>query len=265
MSIEYEIRSKGFANGRVYALETHDDFLVEVTDTFLPHYTKDTNLNNNTNKMQDYYLGDRNERWLIGVSCMSGCPIRCKFCATGEMRKWRNLTAEEIVEQVDFVVNKNPNFNPSDAKEFKINYTRMGEPFLNISEVKRAIKIIDSKYKNVHHYISTVGLKGSDFSWIKGNITLQVSLHSLIEENRNILIPFKDKLSIEELGKIRTDSNLKTTLNLTLVNEEDFNIELLKKYFDNEYFFVKLSPINPNSISDKNNISEGVIKEVNLK
>jgi len=71
-------------------------------------------------------------------------------------------------------------------------------------------------------------------------------------------------MTIPELGQIRTGSNLKTTLNMTLVEESDFDIESLQKYFDKEHFFIKLSPINPNATSDKNNISEGVIQSKNL-
>jgi adenine C2-methylase RlmN of 23S rRNA A2503 and tRNA A37 len=100
--------------------------------------------------------------------------------------------------------------------------------------------------------------------WIEGNITLQISLHALTDKRRNELIPFRNKMCIEDLGKIRTKSNLKTTINLTLVNNEDFDINVLKKYFDPRYFFVKLSPINPNCISDKNKLGEGAIIARNL-
>jgi 23S rRNA (adenine2503-C2)-methyltransferase len=200
----------------------------------------------------------------LGVSCMSGCPVGCKFCATGQLKKYRNLTAEEIVKQVDFIIRKNPKYNPLNSKEFKINYTRMGEPFLNIDSVKKAIQMISQKYPNTHHYISTIGLKGSDFSWIKDNITLQISLHSLDEHKRDWLIPVKNKLKIEELGEIRTQSFLKTTLNLTLVDEDDFNIEALKKYFNKDNFFIKLSPINKNVVSERNGMGSGIIEGINI-
>lgn len=131
-------------------------------------------------------------------------------------------------------------------------------------EVKKAIAIINDKYPNAHHYISTIGIKGSDFSFVKDNITLQISLHSFDDEKRNWLIPFKNKLTIEELGQIRTESNLKTTINLTLVDESDFDAEKLQKYFDKEHFFVKLSPINPNNISEKNHLGNGIIEGINL-
>ena len=50
---------------------------------------------------------------------------------------------------------------------------------------------------------------------------------------------------MEELGSIRTDSKLKTTVNMTLIEEDDFNIDELKRLFDKDHFFIKLSPINP--------------------
>lgn len=257
-----ERSSKTFSNGTVYCLETSDRRLVEVTDTFLPYYTKNA-IGRKQNMLYNKEVGSRAERWMIGVSTMSGCPVRCKFCATGQMKGSRNLSAEEIVNQVLFVV-KQSGFDPNEAKEFKINYTRMGEPFLNINAVKEAIRRISVMYPNTHHYVSTIGVRGSDFSWITGNITLQISLHSLDEKHRDWLIPFKHKLTIPELGSIRTGSNLKTTLNLTLVEESDFDIEKIKQYFDKDHFFIKLSPINPNPTSDKNNMGAGVIDGVNL-
>jgi adenine C2-methylase RlmN of 23S rRNA A2503 and tRNA A37 len=258
-----EISHKEFANGVVYLLETKDGFLVEVTDTFLPYYTKDA-IGSKQNSLKYNEIGDRTERWMIGVSCMSGCPVRCKFCATGKLKKYRNLTFNEIRQQIDFVLSKNPNYDFQDAKEHKINYTRMGEPFLNIEEVKEVIQWFDYLYPDTHHYLSTIGVEGSDFSWIKDNITLQISLHSLDEERRNQLIPIKKKLSIKQLGEIRTKSNLKTTVNMTLVDEADFDIEKLKEYFDPEHFFIKLSPINKNECSEKNNMGNGTIQGINL-
>ena len=240
-----ELRKKTFKNGVVYCLQLEDGFLVETTDTFLPYYTKDA-IGRHQNKLDNNELGDRTERWMIGVSTMSGCPVRCKFCATGNMKRYRNLTAEEIVEQVEFAISK-AGADPSKAKEFKINYTRMGEPFLNIDAVKEAIRIITEKYPNTHHYVSTIGIKGSDFSFIKGNITLQISLHSF-----------------KELGQIRTESNLKTTINLTLVDTSDFDANKLQEWFDKDYFFVKLSPINVNNISEKNHLGTGVVEGINL-
>jgi len=269
-----EVTKRKFTNGIVYLFKTGDDYPLEVTDTFLPFYTKDA-IGRKQNCLDNNDLGNRNERWMIGVSTMSGCPVRCKFCATAKLKKWRSLTTEEIVEQVTAILRKNSQFAKEtvngtfilESKEFKINYTRMGEPFLNIENVKKAINLIDRMIEGVkvHHYVSTIGLKNADFSWIKDNITLQISLHSLDETRRKWLIPMPNLMTLEELGQIRTESHLKTTLNMTLVDEKDFDIEKIKKYFDPKHFFIKLSPINPNSISDGNNLGNGVIEAKNLQ
>ena len=111
--------------------------------------------------------------------------------------------------------------------------------------------------------IEIIDIKGDNFDWIKDNITLQISVHSLDEEYRNWLIPIKNKMTLKELGQIRTNSGQKTTINLTLTNEEQLDVKRLKKYFDPQHFFIKLSPLNENLISDKNEI-EGTIKVENL-
>lgn len=258
-----EVKNRKFANGSVHLLKTDDDYPLETTDTFLPFYTKDA-IGRKQNCLSDTELGSRAERWMVGVSTMSGCPVRCKFCATAKLRKWRSLRYEEILEQIIHVIGNHPEQSPHDSQEFKINYTRMGEPFLNLEEVQKAIGVVqDVLVPSAHHYVSTIGIRGSDFSWIKGNITLQISLHSLNEERRRWLIPFPKLMSLEELGQIRTQSNLKTTLNMTLVDERDFDIEKLKRYFDPKYFFIKLSPINPNEVSDSNALGTGVIEGIN--
>jgi len=257
------VTKKEFANGIIYALKTEDGFPIEVTDTFLPTYTKDSIGGNNS--LRDENLGSRKERWMIGVSVMSGCPVHCKFCATGKLKKWRNLTTKEIVEQIRFICSLNSDLNPNESAEFKINYTRMGEPFLNINNVKKAIEIVEREIcETTHHYVSTIGIRDSDFSFVKDNITLQLSLHSLDNNRRNILIPYRNKMSIKELGEVRTSSDLKTTLNLTLVDIKDFDIKGLKKNFPRENFFIKISPINPNKVSDDNQLGKGIIKGENL-
>lgn len=258
-----EKNSKHFTNGSVFLLHTEDGFPLETTDTFLPFYTKDA-VGRKQNDLVNGDIGSRDERWMVGVSVASGCPVRCKFCATGNLKKFRNLTAEEMVAQVEFIISKNPGRDPRKSQEFKVNWTRMGDTFLNVDEVKKAISIISEKYPNTHHYISTIGIKNADYSWIKGNITLQLSLHSLENERRDNLIPFKNKVTIEELGMIRTESNLKTTINMTLVDEADFDIEKLSKYFDPKFFFIKISPINVNNISEQNGMGNGIIEARNL-
>jgi 23S rRNA (adenine2503-C2)-methyltransferase len=260
------IKSRHFANGAVYALSTTSGHLIETTDTFLPYYTKFCI--NGTNRILqredgEVLMGSRAERWMIGVSVASGCPVGCKFCATAQLPRYRPLKAHEIVDQVVFVVTRNNQW-PKDCQEFKINYTRMGDFGMNPVEVREAVRQLTDMYPNAHHYLSTIGIKGMDFSWIKGNITLQISLHSLDEARRDALIPNGNKMSIVELGQIRTQSNLKTTINLTMVDKADWSITELRKHFDPEHFFVKISPINRNCTSEANGLSGGVIQAANM-
>lgn len=210
------------------------------------------------------------------------CPARCSFC-TGYRNKYHvdidklqyvisQLSEKNLINRISITGAEPFVYHDLDGimlvlrkRDFangtvKINYTRMGEPFLNIEAVREAIEKIDSLFPGTHHYISTIGIKGSDFSWIKDNITLQLSLHSLDEERRNNLIPIRRKMTIKELGEVRTQSFLKTTLNLTMAAQEDWDINELKKFFDKDFFFVKVSPINPNEISEKNGMGKGIIQ-----
>jgi 23S rRNA (adenine2503-C2)-methyltransferase len=258
-------KHKDFANGSVYLFETQKGNQVEVTDTFLPIETKYA-INTHCNALSSPCVGSRADRWMIGVSTMSGCPVGCKFCSTGMLKNLELLDSEQIADQVyQMLVRNSPNHKSRDSKEFKINYTRMGEPFLNIKNVKTVINYLDTMMSDtqIHHYLSTIGVKGSDFSFVKDNISLQFSIHSFDEEKRNWLIPYKNKMTLKEIGQIRTESKLKTTLNLTLVDESDFDINILKEYFDPEYFFVKISPLNENVVS-RENLLNGVIEYTNM-
>ena len=256
------LKTREFANGKVHALALPDGFKIETTDTFLPEYTR--HAINGDNRLKDSCLGDRSERWMIGVSVMSGCPVHCRFCATGNMPGWRNLDRDEITDQIRFVLSQNIGMDPEDSREFKINYTRMGEPFLNLEAVRLAMRDISNLYPSTHHYVSTIGLKDADYSWIGGNVTLQISLHAMSEERRNWLIPYGRKASISDLGKIRTRSRQKTTINLTLVEDSDFDMAVLKEHFDPAHFFIKLSPINKNAVSNANGLGDGAITTTNL-
>lgn len=165
------------------------------------------------------------------------------------MKRLRKLYKKaEIVENINtpignFILSKNPN----DEEIIEIKESSLNDGFNAII--------------NESLYIWNSQLRINDLNQY---LTNKISLHSLQEEKRNWLIPFKNKMTIEELGQIRTQSNLKTTINLTLVDTDDFDIDKLTKYFDKDYFFVKLSPINKNTISEENQLGDGIIKAVNL-
>lgn len=253
------IAAEPFSCGTAYVLRTDDDFSIEVCEYYRPLTAEHAKRQSDERPAYADY-GDRTQLWRIEVSTMAGCPVRCRFCATGSLRT-RNLTAEEIVAQVEFVLAQHPTIDPTRSAEFLIAYERMGEPFLNVEAVRGAIDLVERRYPGTMHYVSTIGVKGADFSWIEGNITLQISLHSFDEARRNHLIPFRKKMSIEELGRIRTRSSRKTTLNLALADEADFDLDALRRNFDREHFFIKLSQINANFIADENGMDAGVFAQ----
>ncbi|MFC1598635.1 radical SAM protein [Patescibacteria group bacterium] len=271
------IANKNFANGCVYALRTKDNYPIEVTDTFLPMITLDAE-KRGTNTLEIPNFGTRKDRWMIGVSVMSGCPVCCPFCATGALKKWRNLKAEEILAQVEFIVNKNKqSYLPANAQEFKILFTRMGEPVYNRKEVIKAIKLIKNKWPNATIALSTIAPKSGtkDFfqeikkliqQYDQDFIQLQFSVHSTNDKQRTYLQPVP-KYELAQLKYLTQDwakvSQRKVTLNFTLCDDNEFSTKKIKKYFNNKAVFIKLSPLNENVFSQNNQLS-GIITAKNL-
>ncbi|HID39800.1 MAG TPA: radical SAM protein, partial [Calditrichaeota bacterium] len=70
------------------------------------------------------------------ISSQVGCPLDCKFCATGKMGLLRNLTVGEIVEQVLQMKAR------AEKKATNIVFMGMGEPLLNYETVIRAADIL---------------------------------------------------------------------------------------------------------------------------
>jgi len=72
----------------------------------------------------------RDEKWILLVSTMHGCPVGCKMCDAGGYFHGKP-SVEEILEQIDFMVrNRYPDGRVA-SEQFKIQFARMGEPALN--------------------------------------------------------------------------------------------------------------------------------------
>jgi adenine C2-methylase RlmN of 23S rRNA A2503 and tRNA A37 len=275
------ISSQPFMNGVTYALRINGKTL-EVVDTFLP-ITQKTTLERHTNHMEDPYdIGDRGRRWMIGISTMQGCPIRCPFCAvTGVTEKLSNryLTAAEMIEQVDFVLRQNPGYNPLETKQLKIQTTRMGEPSLNFETIK-AIRTLHKHLPNAKIFVSTVGIQNDFLNRLlalrnetpnEDYIQLQFSVHTTNESRRRELQPFGNLMSFKEINDFGAvwarEGWRKITLNFALsakkqIENHDFDPSLLPRHFNKDHFFIKLSPLNDNDISERNELI-GVIPQHN--
>jgi 23S rRNA (adenine2503-C2)-methyltransferase len=130
----------------------------------------------------------------ICVSSQSGCPLTCTFCATGQMKFARNLTASEIVEQALHF----RRIEPIDHCVFM----GMGEPMLNLDNVLAACeRLPDIGITHRRTAISTVG-------WIPGierlaeqpmPLRLALSLHAADEALRSELMPVNDRYPLKDV------------------------------------------------------------------
>lgn len=142
-----------------------------------------------------YRYNSYKERTVICCSTQCGCPVGCIFCGTGKFFK-RNLTCDEIVEQVDTVLNY-IDCKVSDIKKFQIMFMSMGEPFMNYSNLESAIHVLSEKHKNADLLVSTSapGKQINDnferfikLSKIIPKIGIQFSVHESNDNDRFKLI-----------------------------------------------------------------------------
>lgn len=274
-----EINTKQFTNGIVSVMQLEDGKLIETTSTCLPSQTeirvtgrKDNKVDPNTFSIENW-----KEKWTVGISTQSGCPIKCKFCAVNKLtdkQGWRNLSTAEMVEQVDYAVAKaqeiNGNLNPNDSDIFRILFTRMGEPALNIMAVLSAVTLLKAKYPKARIQISTIGISKSgelvrglrNLETIYGNdwLELQFSIHSTDNKFRKWL-QNNSVMSNEKIGTLAStwynsskNRPWKATLNFALAKDTPFVVEDLKTQFDPKTVFIKCSPINENPVSDENSL-----------
>ncbi len=137
------------------------------------------------------------------ISSQVGCSLTCKFCATGKLKRLRNLNADEIYDQVALV--KNLAETKYDQALTNIVYMGMGEPLLNYAEMLRSVDRITSpdglNMSPSRITVSTAGIAkmimklGDD--QVKFNLAL--SLHAANDEKRNHIMPINESNSLESL------------------------------------------------------------------
>lgn len=140
------------------------------------------------------------------VSSQVGCPVRCKFCASGLEGVKGNLSAAQIVEQI-FALNQTMTVLPLQRRG-QINHVvfmGMGEPLANYANVMAAIRIIhDPEMFNIGARkitLSTVGVpaKMRELAEEKLPINLAISLHAPNEALRKKLIPWAEHFALPEI------------------------------------------------------------------
>ena len=153
-----------------------------------------------------YRYADFYERTVICCSTMSGCPVGCKFCGTGN-KFVRNLTTEEIIEQIVTVLtDKNIMDISEKGKRFQIMFMSMGEPLLNWDEVDEAIYLLNDTFPEAELLISTIAPdepeainKMIKLSKNIDKVGLQFSIHKSCDIERDKLIPYENKLTLSQI------------------------------------------------------------------
>ncbi len=142
-------------------------------------------------------------RFTVCVSCQVGCSLTCKFCATGQMKRVRNLDAAEIYDQVVLV-------NRQAEETFghpltNIVYMGMGEPLLAYSNMMESVEKITSPeglgMSPRRITVSTAGIakmiKKLADDEVRFNLAL--SLHAATDEKRNEIMPINEQNNLEVL------------------------------------------------------------------
>jgi len=140
------------------------------------------------------------------TACLSsqvGCPMDCKFCATGKEGLKRSLKASEILDQILFIENE------MNKKVSNIVFMGMGEPLLNIDELLLSIRSINEDFHISQRKVtvSTVAIpkmiiKLSEMSFQilgKCQFTLAISLHASNQKIREVIIPSAKKYDIKNI------------------------------------------------------------------
>ena len=210
----------------------------------------------------------KDEKWVLIISTMLGCPVGCKFCDSGVFYKGK-LSMQEMLAQIHYLVAESyPNMEVL-CKKFKIQFARMGEPALNLAVIDTLKELPNTILApGIMPSVSTIAPKGCEKfferiidlknDYYGDSFQLQFSLHSTNQEQRDWLIPVKkwDFKTIAGYGEDYFQTgNRKITLNFALGNGMELNPNVLLDNFNPDKFFIKITPINPTFNSNRNELS----------
>ncbi len=189
----------------------------------------------------------RDGRRSLCLSSQSGCPLTCTFCATGQMRFARNLSAPEILDQA-------LHFRRLEAVDHAV-FMGMGEPMMNLDGVLGACeRLPDIGITARRTTVSTVG-------WIPGierltadprPIRLALSLHAADPALRSQLMPVNDRYPLADVLAACTSYHARKRrmvfveyVMLAGVNDSSPQAIQLAEVLDPRIYKVNLIPYNP--------------------
>jgi 23S rRNA (adenine2503-C2)-methyltransferase len=194
----------------------------------------------------------RDGRRSVCLSSQSGCPLTCTFCATGQMKFGRNLSAEEILDQA-------LHFRRTEAIDHVV-FMGMGEPTMNVDNVLAACELLpDLGVTHRRTAISTVG-------WVPGierlaecemPIGLALSLHAPNDGLRSQIMPVNQRYPIAAVlaacDRYRAARRRKVFVEYVMldgVNDLPEHARELAELLDPRGYKVNLIPYNPTGAYD---------------
>ena len=210
----------------------------------------------------------REEKWILLVSTMHGCPVGCKMCDAGGYFHGKP-TAEEIFAQIDFMVKNRYPDGCVPSKQFKIQFARMGEPALNdavLDVLEELPKRLDAP--GLMPSISSIAPNGTDAFFERlldiknrlyadGHFQFQFSIHTTDLALRDELVPVKkwDFAKMAAFGeRFYEEGDRKITLNFALAQGQPLDPAVLMEYFSPDIFLIKITPLNPTYRAVENNL-----------
>ncbi|MEG0364428.1 MAG: 23S rRNA (adenine(2503)-C(2))-methyltransferase RlmN [Erysipelotrichales bacterium] len=217
----------------------------------------------------------------VCVSSQVGCNMGCQFCASGQLKKKRDLSAGEMVLQILTIQ------NDLDQDEDRISHVvvmGIGEPFDNYDNVMKFVRIINNPFGLAigarHITISTCGLIDGINKYANEDlqINLAISLHSAIDKKRSSLMPVNKSNDLTSLKRAIKDYIKKTNRRVTFeyimlkgVNTSKEDAEALIKFVRGINAYVNLIPYNDVSNLEFESISRDecfpfyqILKEANV-
>lgn len=209
------------------------------------------NLLNDNNLIESVFMSYHYGNSLC-ISTQVGCKMKCMFCASGFNGYIRNLTAGEMLGQI-FLAQKALN-----KKINNIVLMGIGEPLDNFEAVLKFINIIKEKHGiNMSERsitLSTCGIidKIKALADLRLKITLAISLHSPLQEERENLMPIAKNNPLGKLIEAIDYYILRTQRRVTIeygliekVNDSLRHAQLLGKLLKGRLVHINVIPINP--------------------
>jgi len=200
----------------------------------------------------------RGDKWVLIVSTLKGCPVRCPICDAGGSFSGL-LSKEEILAQIEYLVGRRFGDRRVPVRHFKIQFARMGDPAFN-DAVLDVLEALDRRLDapGLMPCISTVAPAGRDHfferlcdirdRYYRGRFQMQFSLHTTDEAIRQWLVPARtwSFARMAEWGhRFHRPGERKVTLNFAPASGIPLVARVLAEQFSPESFAIKLTPINP--------------------